>query len=150
MEDIKKTSFENPNKKRFGVGTLAIPLLILSIIFPLQIFNEPRLYESDGITIESNVEVSLGEKILNVFNIPAWSGDNSQGKNYTFIYAYFLFYASLLLGSCFPQHLLVPKINKKMLLIAFLVTTSLLALFYTANSPIVHETTISETGYVNN
>lgn len=146
---MKKTFIKISKIKHFGIGTFSIPLLIFAIIFPLQIFNEPRkVYDDENITIliEYNIELSLGEKILDFFDIPAWSKENSQGKNYTFIYAYFLFYSSLFIGNYFPNHFLALSVNKKILFIIFSITTILLILFYTVNSPIVQEPTISEHG----
>lgn len=119
--------------KYIGLGTLSIPLLIFSVVFPLQI-------------LRGN-SISLGEIILKFLNLPSWSIDNFQGRNYTFIYAYVLFYLSLFIGCVFPNHFMSIKLNKKILVVAFLCTTVLLIILYTVNTATIREPTIIESAY---
>ncbi len=120
--------------KPLGLGTLAIPLLVFSIVFPLQTFKENT--------------ISLGEMILTFFNLPSWSINNVQGRNYTVFYAYFLLYFSLLLGCIFPKDFMAIRINKKILSIAFLCTMILLIILYSINTVTIQEPVIMESAYI--
>ena len=71
--------------KRYGIGSLSLLLVILAFLW--------------AFTLNG---VCLGDKILNLIHLPAWS-NGASGTHYTVFYAHIFLIPAFILSICFPN-----------------------------------------------
>lgn len=77
------------SKKRVGIGSISLLLVIIALIWNYNIFG-----------------FCLGDKVLSMLHLPAWSnGNNGQGIHYTVYYSLLFFLPALALAIKNKNHL---------------------------------------------